>query len=32
MEIDKMMTQDGFGNYNFTQLWGTMRNISLNKD
>ncbi len=32
MEINKMMTLDGFGNYNFTQLWGTMRNISLNKD
>ena len=27
--VKTMMLEDGFGNYNFSQLWATMRNISL---
>lgn len=30
-EIRLMMTEDGFGEYNFTELWATMRNISLTR-
>ena len=28
-KVNTMMLKDGFGNYNFGQLWATMRNISL---
>ena len=28
-QVNAMMLEDGFGNYNFGQLWATMRNISL---